>query len=546
MSRIAARAEEHGEASESALSKPTETANRVKSVLAGKALTLNKVSQYSKHVYGHASPYLIPHNLYHSLHRSDSFGPSLLQLCSLSRITGYRLNDWLTVFGFNLDRIMRLQVLLPTKRTMLLDVSMERADAWVPWFRDASGIAVTPGIVPLGQLLNRAESERLGALTAINNNGSLYAKIGSEDALAYPDLLPGSIVRVRSFPSNVHAFSRDGLYLVEHSKGLWCSRLHFVAKDRIHPVSNELSYPGVDLQVPSEARIVGMVDMELRWLLRSVHPEVPRERAAQWAKKVLSQRGRGLGNFLRRARRRASLSFREASALSRWVSDFLGDERHFAAPGSLSDYETQDVPPRQMHKVITLCLIYAIPFLDFVSNAGMNLEQLGHEPIPPLLIPHPSRAEQPRDVNFPQAEGSIHNPTLSALMAQFGEIPWFLRGTLADLSGVRNLSLRNFFWFGADGGNRYPTVRDVLLAVVNPQRKRPVWLRSLPLRQQPAYILRMRDGEYLCACCSLENDMLVLYPHSQPQKHPARLQNHRDAEIVGQIVAIAREFSQPL
>ena len=54
------------------------------------------------------------------------------------------------------------------------------------------------------------------------------------------------------------------------------------------------------------------------------------------------------------------LSFRSASAISREAANLLGDERYFVAPGSLSDYETLNIPPRHFHKMVTFCAAYSL------------------------------------------------------------------------------------------------------------------------------------------------------------------------------------------
>src|SRR5208337_3676355 len=146
-------------------------------------------------LYGRSSPYFVPHNLYYDL-RGGTFSPSIYQFVAFSRITGYRLSDWLRVFGADLENIARLQVSLPSSRTILLDSSLADPDAWVPWLRNRVGNVPAPPIAPLGQLLERSHPRRLRYVSESNNRGFLYAKIGYQDALAFPDLLPGSIVRV--------------------------------------------------------------------------------------------------------------------------------------------------------------------------------------------------------------------------------------------------------------------------------------------------------------------------------------------------------------
>lgn len=64
----------------------------------------------------------------------------------------------------------------------------------------------------------------------------------------------------------------------------------------------------------------------------------------------------------------------------------------------------------------------------------------------------------------------------------------------------------------------------------------------MPLWQQPLYVLLRRDGTYLCACCSLENGTLEIHPNSLDYQRPEQLRNRQDAEVIGQIVTIARSL----
>ena len=141
----------------------TELVDRVKAILQGKGLTLYQFSQTTRNFYGRSSPYFVPHNLYYDL-GIGTFSPSLHQLFALSKISGYRFNDWLRVFGFDPEDIARLQVLLSSKRTMLLDSSLEDPESWIPWVRNRLGNSSPPAIAPLGQLLDLAAPTRLRSL----------------------------------------------------------------------------------------------------------------------------------------------------------------------------------------------------------------------------------------------------------------------------------------------------------------------------------------------------------------------------------------------
>jgi hypothetical protein len=166
---------------------------RVRTILASKGLTLYQVSQRSRALYGRSSSYFVPHNLYYEFDLG-AFSPSLHQVFSLSRISGYRFHDWLRVFGFNPEAIVRLQVLLSSKRTILLDSALDDPESWISWFRNKSGSPSMPAIAPIAHSLGWVPPSRLRSLGQ-GRNHFVYAKVGREDAFAFPDLVPGSIVR---------------------------------------------------------------------------------------------------------------------------------------------------------------------------------------------------------------------------------------------------------------------------------------------------------------------------------------------------------------
>ena len=366
----------------------TNLPERIQSILALKDLTLYQVSQRSEEMYGRSSPFFLPHNLYFDL-RGGTFSPSIYQFLALSRITGYRLPDWVRLFGADLENIARLQTSLPSRRTILLDSSMADPYAWIPWFRNRIGDGPAPPIAPLGQLLERSGSKRIGSLSESNRRGFLYAKIGYQDALAFPDLSPGSIVRVNPDIPDKVAFLANGtssrIFLIEHSKGLFCCRLRAIGDGVIVPVSTKVSYAQVEMRRPQEANLLGIVDLELRPLLMTKEPEVPKDLAKQWKPRPLSREGK-VGPLLRSARIRMHLSLREASGISGKVADLLGDDRYFISPSSLCDYELLNTAPRHFQKAVTLCSLYGLRFETFLRTIGIIPEEAGEEPMPDHFV----------------------------------------------------------------------------------------------------------------------------------------------------------------
>ncbi len=522
----------------------TDLVERVRAILASKGLTLYQVSQRTRNFYGRSSPYFLPHNLYYDL-GLRTFSPSLHQLFALSKISGCRFSDWLRVFGFNPEDILRLQVRLPSKRTMLLDYSLDDAESWFPWFQNKPGGFPAPAIAPIGQLLALAAPRRLHSLLHSKKNNFLYAKVGREDALAFPDLLPGTIVRADTRTAEAMLPTRndmapDSLFLIEHANGFCCCRLQTLGKNRVIPLSAQLPYAQVELQLHDEVRVLGVLDLEIRSLLKPEQPDVPKEFAKHWRPSKMAPQETKLSHLLRHARLRMGLSFREASAMSRRVAAEVGDEQYFAAPGSLSDYEALDTPPRHIHKAITLCAVYGLQFSTFLNSAGLDLEEAGKDPIPDHLVPTRFRASS-RNASS-KTDEPTGNGFLEQLLDRSQPVPFFLRESLSDLSGLKSPSLRDLFWVGGEPNPLHPLLVNGLLVIVNRHRKKPIYSRSKPLWQQPLYMLLRRDGTYVCGCCRPENGMLVIHPQSQNYQRSEQLRNHDEAEVIGQVVMVARRL----
>ena len=274
---------------------------------------------------------------------------------------------------------------------------------------------------------------RQHSLLEMNKQKFLYAKIGMEDALSFPDLLPESIVRINprgagNLPAE-NSKTSEAIFLIEHSKGLCCCRLQTAGKNRILPVTTQLPYAQVELRLHREVRILGTVDLEVRPLIEPDRPKIPKDLAKRWKPGPLAGPEAKLSQLLCRARTRMALSIREASALSRRIADTLGDERYFMSASSLSDYEARDTPPRHFHKVITLCVLYAVPFYTFLNHIGVAPEDAGKESIPDRFIPrelpagfHVLASIEP---DQPDSKGF-----LGELLRRCEDIPLFLRRSI--------------------------------------------------------------------------------------------------------------------
>jgi len=521
-------------------------AERVERILATRKLTLSQVSREVRLHFGGLPHYVVPHNFYYDL-GLPGYSPRIEQVLALCRVSHYRLADWLAVFGFDLDDIPCLQAEFPSARTSLLDRTTYDRAAWVRWFHDVDRVANPPAVAPLGQLLTPAPPRRIDSLFAAGPSRFLYAKIGRQDAFAFPDLLPGSVVRadtrgVGELLQSMRIKDSERVFLVEYGQGPIACRLHARTKGRVTLRATALPFAQIELRLGSEARILGVLDWELR-PFKIPRPEVPT--ASMKFLKPQSfppvQAQPGLRELLERARWRSGLSFRKASAKSRWIAEALHDERYFCAPGSLTAYETGPRLPAHIHKIISLCILYSLGFHELLSEAGFDTDDSGRAPIPDELVGR-SMPDSPRATNDPGTRDKREAGFLSSLIAEFEEIPLFLRRSLSAVAGLPGLSVRDVFWIGARTGSLHPYLKDAVFVSVNRRLKRPVFLKRKSLWEQPLYILLLRDGTYLLGGCSVEGSNLIVHPFADGVFRPRVLRNGIDAEVVGKVTAIFRRL----
>ena len=517
-------------------------AERVERVLATRNLMLSEAAREIGLCYPRMPHYFVPHNFYYYLGLSG-YSPKIEQVLALSHISKYCFADWLTVFGFCLDDIPRLQAEIPSTRTSLLDRTTYDQASWIDWFRDGARSFDPPAVAPIAKLLTPGHPCRVGSLLAPEPSPFLYAKVGRQDVFAFPDLLPGSIVRVDTrgiseLLVNMLSKRSERFFLVEYGDGLICCRLHAKTKGRVTLRAESLPFAQTELQLDSEARIHGVLDWELR-PCKTPQPEVPTASMQFLKAQLLPAAGTqpGLRELLERARLRSGLSFREASEKSRWIAKELREERYFCAPGSLTNYEMGPRLPVHIHKILSICMLYSIGFWELLAAAGLNIDESGHEPIPDEIVGR-------NTTNSPQMTNGDKKQTgfLSSLITEFQEIPLFLFRSLSSVVGLHGLSVRDVFWTGGRTVSLHPYLKDAIFVSVNRRIKKPVFLKHKSLWEQPLYILLLRDATYLLAGCSLQGGTLVVHPFANGFSRPRLLRNGVDAEVVGKVTALFRRL----
>jgi len=511
------------------------TAHAVRDLLREKGLTLYRAALLTRARYPGKAAWHIRRNFYFQLR--SGLTPRFEQVVGLAEVTGAPIEDWLRVLGFPLGEIPRLQSGLDRPRTALIEAELVDPELRLPSLHDRRPQAALPAMAPLSERLEQTGSESASLLLARARHDFFYAKIGAEDRTAFSELSPGSIVRadprlVRSLLPQSPGELSPHLFLLESRRGVFCASLRWVAPNRFVPAMPDPRMAITDFLSGARLRILGVVDWEFRF--RRASKAKPgrgglllRNGAAE-GNPVPGQDGPRSGAFLKRARLQAGLSFRAASEMSRKIAVLLEDSRYFASPGTLSDYEADERMPRHLHKLFTLSIVYAVRFRDLLNSYGIELERNGSR-------------NRKRAASRERPEG-LSPSFLGDLAARFGGLPLFLAGALPALTGLPRLSVRDAFWVGGQA-QRHPALRGALLVLINRRSKRPRFDRHAPLRDQPTYLLQERGGSCLLASCAIVDGRLLVYddPGAQVPERPVP----RDAEVLGEVVAIARNLLRP-
>jgi hypothetical protein len=344
----------------------THHAIQVKRVLRQAGLTMVDVSAQTRVRFGEKSSYFIPKTFLYK--QKAGITPHICQVAALSELTGYRFSDWIRICGFDFNLIPFLQLKIPNQRTII--------------------------VTPRRNLPHKDTVCKQGSTQERQTDGRyLYAKIGSRDAVGWPEVRPGSVVRAdRSYsPQLFKGLCTNGrLWLVEHPAGITCCRVKPVGSGQIILLPNRPPLSPWPLHLPTQARILGLVDRKGYGENEKFDVVCGALNRETFSTPSNSTRGMSFSRLLRTSRCRIGLTFREAHKMTLCIAGLLQDRGFAIAAGLLSDYEAMNKIPRHIAKIISLCVVYGIDAGELLEAGGLRLDDSDRRPI----ITHaPMRAE---------------------------------------------------------------------------------------------------------------------------------------------------------
>ncbi len=232
---------------------------------------------------------------------------------------------------------------------------------------------------------------------------------------------------------------------------------------------------------------------------------------------------------LKNIRFRLGITTREVADFSQKIAEAEGNPEYHISNAWLTQVENSDSVP-SIFKLYSLSSIYRIKFTDLLLLYGVDLQHLSRTHLTNLEV-----YDQQRTVSFPirfDRSFDIDNTNLlSRLVEVWGEVPIAL---------IQHLDIRHglYGYIGLHDTTLYPLLRPGSFVQIDPRVRKVRPMRWRTEFDRPIYFLELRDG-YACSWCELQDGHLLLLPHPLSPRSVRRLAYGTEAEIVGQVTAVA-------
>ena len=251
------------------------------------------------------------------------------------------------------------------------------------------------------------------------------------------------------------------------------------------------------------------------------------------------------GEQLRRLRDQLGITTRDVENLSQKIAEEEKNPEFQISNAWLTQLENSDSVP-SIFKLYSLAAIFHIKFTDLLLFFGVDLGKTAHHqllaPLPNTHLTTLEVYDADKTVSFPvrfDRSFDLDNTNLLARMVEvWGEVPIAL---LQHLDLRRNL----YGYIGLEDFTLYPLLRPGSFVQIDQRVRKIQPLRWRTEFDRPVYFVELHDG-YACSWCELQDGHLLLLPHPLSPCSVRRLDYGREAEIIGQVTAVAMRLSSTL
>ncbi len=255
-----------------------------------------------------------------------------------------------------------------------------------------------------------------------------------------------------------------------------------------------------------------------------------RERAAWW--QMLRP-----GQHLRIAREQLGLTMRQVEEASCGISRRHGNPDFLLNPSRLVDFEKHGVVP-SIYRLYSLAIIYRRQFRDLLGWYAISLDHQDADlAITTASVVAADTGFLTPAVTKPPLDYDLDTRTVVVLQGLIGA--W----GLPPLSYLTRFANHEFTYgqIGSDDFTMDPLLPPGTFILVDESRNKVVPGAWRSQHDRPIYLVETRQG-HTCCWCSLDGGKLILQSHILSPVALRILKHPEQAEIIGQVVGIARRL----
>ncbi len=250
------------------------------------------------------------------------------------------------------------------------------------------------------------------------------------------------------------------------------------------------------------------------------------------------------GSFLREVRLRLHLGLRDVQKASSKIAVKEKNKRFHISAARLAQIENDNAIP-SVFKIFTLAAIYGLSFHEILTSYGVDSDRTHRyrEEIK-LSATRPVSAEL-HNLNTKVTIPVRLDPTfkwettqlINRVVAFWGEIP---AAFLLECSPKQH----TYAYIGLEDNTMYPLLRPGSLVTIDGERRQVAsdgWNNEY---ERPIYLVELRDG-YLCGWCHVSESHITILPHPISKAPPRIFSLATEAEVIGQVVAVAMRLVPP-
>jgi transcriptional regulator with XRE-family HTH domain len=246
---------------------------------------------------------------------------------------------------------------------------------------------------------------------------------------------------------------------------------------------------------------------------------------------------------LKDIRTRLGITTRDVAEFSHRIAEAEGNNEFHISNAWLTQIENSDSVP-SVFKLYSLSSIYRIKFSDLLLLYGVDLANLSkHQMTAPMPNTHLTQLEvydAEKTVSFPvrfDRSFDVDNTNLLSRMVEvWGEVPIAL---------IQHLDIRHslYGYIGLQDNTLSPLLRPGSFVQIDPHVRKVQPLKWRTEFDRPIYFVELRDG-YACSWCEMQEGYLLLLPHPLSSRSVRRLNYGTEAEIIGQVTAVAMRLTE--